>query len=80
MLYSPCPFCSAASDFSAGSTVFPSTFSLLFWKSTPLLMAFCVVFVLGYCKVYWSIVKFRSPKWLHRRILIASPEIVENKI
>ena len=58
-------------------SVMPAT---LFWKSTPLLVAFCVVFVLGYCEVYWSIVKFRSAKWLHRRILVASPEVVESKI
>ena len=54
--------------------------ALLFWQNTPILMAFCVIFALGYCRVYWSIVTFRSPKWLHRRIPVASPEVVEDKI
>ena len=52
----------------------------LLWKSTPLLVAFSIVFVLSYCEVYWSIVNFRSPKWLHGRITVAGQEVVENKI
>jgi UDP-N-acetylmuramyl pentapeptide phosphotransferase/UDP-N-acetylglucosamine-1-phosphate transferase len=42
--------------------------AILFWNNTALLMAFCVAFALGYCELYWSIVKFRSPRWLRRRI------------
>lgn len=53
--------------------------AILFWDNTPVLMAFCVAFVLGYCEVYWSIVKFRSPKWLHRRIDIEPVALLENK-
>lgn len=57
-------------------TVMPA---ILFWNNTPLLMALCVVFVLGYCEVYWSIVAFRSPKWLHWRITVAGSGTVEGK-
>ena len=42
--------------------------AVLFWTNTPVLIGLCVAFVLGYCRLYWSIVKFKSPKWLHRRI------------
>ena len=53
--------------------------AVLFWKNTPLLMALCIAFALGYCEVYRSIVKFRAHKWLHRRIPVAVPEVVESK-
>lgn len=53
--------------------------AVLFWNNTPILMAFCVTFVLGYCEVYWSIVTFRAPKWLHRRILLPVLPILESK-
>ena len=45
--------------------------AILFWKNTPLLAAFTLAFILGYCRFYWSIVRFRSPKWLQRRIAVA---------
>jgi hypothetical protein len=38
-----------------------------------------VAFCLLYCEVYWSIVKFRSPGWLHRRIPTAAAEVLESK-
>ena len=50
--------------------------AVLFWNHTSLLMGFCLAFALGYCQIYWSIVKFRSPKWLHRRIPVA-PVVLE---
>ncbi len=51
----------------------------LLWNSTALLMAFSFVFVMSYCKLYWSIVKFRSPKWLHGRITVAVSDTAESK-
>ena len=42
--------------------------AILFWNHTALLMGFCVAFVVCYCQLYWSIVHFRSPKWLMRLI------------
>ncbi|AMR79526.1 MraY family glycosyltransferase [Cupriavidus nantongensis] len=36
----------------------------LFWDNTPLLVVFCLAFVVTYVWLYWSIVRFRSPRWL----------------
>ena len=44
-------------------TVVPA---LMFRTNTPILMAFCVLFVLSYIAVYIAIVRFRIPKWLRR--------------
>ena len=53
--------------------------AILFWNHTALLMGFCVAFVYFYCQIYWSIVHFRSPKWLMRRIPLPASEVVENE-
>ena len=53
--------------------------AILFWNHTPLLMGFCVAFVYFYCQIYWSIVHFRSPKWLMRRIPLPASDVVENE-
>lgn len=38
----------------------------LFWRSTPVLMGFCGLFVVAYVAAYLSIVRFRVPRWLRR--------------
>jgi UDP-N-acetylmuramyl pentapeptide phosphotransferase/UDP-N-acetylglucosamine-1-phosphate transferase len=38
--------------------------ALLFWNSTPWLIVFFVLFALAYVLLYWSIVRFKAPKWL----------------
>ena len=38
--------------------------AVLFWNSTPLLLAFLLVFGATYVGLYWRIVRFRTPKWL----------------
>ena len=53
--------------------------AILFWNHTALLMGFCVAFVYFYCQIYWSIVHFRSPKWLMRRIPLPASDVVENE-
>ncbi|WP_077036791.1 glycosyltransferase [Pelomonas sp. KK5] len=54
--------------------------AVLFWDSTPALLAFLVLFGLSYVGLYWRIVRFRTPRWMvlkrsrdaaHRRL--ASP-------
>ena len=44
-------------------TVVPA---VLFWRSTPLLMAFCALFGLTYVVAYLSIVRFKVPGWVKR--------------
>lgn len=41
--------------------VIPAT---LFWKNTPVLIFFCVLFVVSYIWLYARIVRFKSPRWL----------------
>ncbi len=53
--------------------------AILFWNHTALLMGFCVAFVYFYCQIYWSIVHFRSPKWLMHRIRLPAFDVVENE-
>lgn len=38
----------------------------VFWRSTPVLMAFCALFAVSYVLAYVSIVRFRVPGWLRR--------------
>jgi UDP-N-acetylmuramyl pentapeptide phosphotransferase/UDP-N-acetylglucosamine-1-phosphate transferase len=38
--------------------------SLLWWDNTPVLTLFLVLFMLSYVLLYWSILKFKTPKWL----------------
>lgn len=44
-------------------TVVPA---VLFWRNTPVLMAFCALFVLTYVPAYLMIVRFKVPKWIRR--------------
>lgn len=46
----------------AGLTVTPA---LLWWNSTPILMAACVLFLTIYAWLYKRIVQFKTPRWLH---------------
>jgi UDP-GlcNAc:undecaprenyl-phosphate/decaprenyl-phosphate GlcNAc-1-phosphate transferase len=45
----------------AGMTVAPA---VLFWYSTPILIFFCLVFVVSYVAAYLMIVRFKVPRWL----------------
>lgn len=47
--------------------------AMLFWNNTPVLGALLVLFALGYLLLYWSIVRFRSPKFLRRLAANAPP-------
>ncbi|GAP33860.1 glycosyltransferase [Piscinibacter sakaiensis] len=38
--------------------------AVLAWQSTAWLIAFCGLFILAYVLLYWSIVRFKAPKWL----------------
>lgn len=46
----------------AGISVAPA---ILWWNSTPILIVACSIFVIFYVWLYASIVKFKTPKWLH---------------
>ncbi len=46
------------------SSVMPA---VLWWNSTPILATFLVLFMTGYVLLYWSIVRFKTPKWLFFR-------------
>ena len=38
--------------------------AMLFWDSTPWLLAFIVLFGMVYTALYWRIVRFKSPRWM----------------
>ena len=38
--------------------------AVLYWNSTAWLVTYCLLFVLSYVLLYWSIVRFKAPKWL----------------
>lgn len=38
--------------------------ALLFWDSTPMLLACMVLFGVTYVGIYWRIVRFRTPRWM----------------
>jgi len=40
--------------------------AVLFWQSTPVLMAFCALFVCTYVPLYLMIVRFKVPRWIRR--------------
>jgi UDP-N-acetylmuramyl pentapeptide phosphotransferase/UDP-N-acetylglucosamine-1-phosphate transferase len=40
--------------------------AVLFWRSTPILAAFTVLFIVSYLWAYHSIVRFRMQRWLRR--------------
>jgi UDP-N-acetylmuramyl pentapeptide phosphotransferase/UDP-N-acetylglucosamine-1-phosphate transferase len=39
--------------------------AVLWWQSTPVLMGACLLFTASYVWLYASIVKFKTPRWLH---------------
>jgi UDP-N-acetylmuramyl pentapeptide phosphotransferase/UDP-N-acetylglucosamine-1-phosphate transferase len=41
--------------------------AVLWWNSTTILATFLVLFMTGYVLLYWSIVRFKTPKWLFLR-------------
>jgi UDP-GlcNAc:undecaprenyl-phosphate/decaprenyl-phosphate GlcNAc-1-phosphate transferase len=45
----------------AGLTVAPA---VLFWYSTPILIFFCILFIVTYVSAYLMIVRFKVPRWL----------------
>jgi UDP-GlcNAc:undecaprenyl-phosphate/decaprenyl-phosphate GlcNAc-1-phosphate transferase len=44
-------------------TVIPA---VLFWRNTPVLMGFCLLFVCTYVLAYLMIVRFKVPRWIRR--------------
>ncbi len=44
-------------------TVIPA---VLFWRNTPVLMGFCLLFVCTYVPTYLMIVRFKVPRWIRR--------------
>lgn len=46
----------------SGCAVIPA---VLFWRSTPVLIACAVLFGLSYIAMYTAIVRFKTPKWLY---------------
>ena len=44
-------------------TVLPA---VLFWRNTPVLIAFCGLFMIGYVCAYLAIVRFKVPGWLQK--------------
>ena len=47
-----------------GFTLLTVVPAILFWNNTPLLMAFCGLFVISYVMAYLAIVRFKVPHWL----------------
>ena len=48
----------------AGMSIAPA---VLWWQSTPILIGACLLFITSYVWLYASIVKFKTPKWLHQK-------------
>ncbi len=46
------------------SSVVPS---VIWWNNTAMLSLFLVMFMVGYVLLYWSIVRFKTPRWLRVR-------------
>ena len=40
--------------------------AVLFWRNTPVLMAFCALFIISYVAAYIAIIRFKIPRWLRR--------------
>ncbi|RCX10896.1 glycosyltransferase family 4 protein [Extensimonas vulgaris] len=49
-----------------GFTMLSVAPAVLFWGNTPVLMAFCLLFVVLYVAAYLTIVRFKVPPWLQR--------------
>jgi UDP-GlcNAc:undecaprenyl-phosphate GlcNAc-1-phosphate transferase len=39
--------------------------AILWWKSTPILIAFTLLFTISYVRLYAKIVRFKTPGWMH---------------
>jgi len=46
----------------AGLSITPA---VLWWQSTPILMAACLIFIISYVWLYARIVRFKTPSWMH---------------
>jgi UDP-N-acetylmuramyl pentapeptide phosphotransferase/UDP-N-acetylglucosamine-1-phosphate transferase len=53
-----------------GFTVLTVVPAVLFWRSTPILAAFTMLFIVSYLWAYHSIVRFRVQRWLRRARLL----------
>lgn len=53
-----------------GFTVLTVVPAVLFWRSTPILAAFTLLFIVSYLWAYHSIVRFRVQRWLRRARLL----------
>jgi hypothetical protein len=40
--------------------------AVLFWRSTPILVGFTLLFIVSYLWAYHTIVRFRMQRWLRR--------------
>lgn len=49
-----------------GFTLLSVAPAVLFWSNTPVLMAFCLLFVFTYVSAYLMIIRFKVPRWLRR--------------
>lgn len=49
-----------------GFTLLTVVPAVLFWRNTPVLMAFCALFVVSYVAAYVAIIRFKVPDWLRR--------------
>ena len=47
-----------------GFTLLTVVPAVLFWGNSPMLMAFCALFVISYVMGYFAIVRFKVPSWL----------------
>jgi UDP-GlcNAc:undecaprenyl-phosphate/decaprenyl-phosphate GlcNAc-1-phosphate transferase len=47
-----------------GFTLLTVTPAVMFWQNTPVLAAFCLLFIVSYLYAYISIVRFKVPRWL----------------
>lgn len=50
-----------------GFTLLTVVPAVVFWQNTPMLMAFCALFILSYIYAYIAIVRFKVPRWLKSR-------------
>ena len=39
--------------------------AIIWWQSTPIMIAFTLLFTISYVKLYFLIIKFRVPRWMH---------------
>ncbi len=49
-----------------GFTVLTVIPAVLFWSNTMVLMGFTALFIVSYVWAYFSIVRFKVPRWLQR--------------